>query len=121
MTTFHVNLEARASLQLLKRLSSDEDEENDDEEEDEDEAEKEQENEVEEEKEQQDKEEEEVLEETEGHNDITQIVEFNNDDANCSRTSSTISSSASCPFAVGWGRGSSSTSIVKSFVYFFLK
>ncbi|CAF4999275.1 unnamed protein product, partial [Rotaria sp. Silwood1] len=107
--TFLVNPEAHTSLQLLHRRSSDEDE--DDEEADdvveEDEI-------VEEEKDEEDEEEEldEEVEETEeenGHD--TLIAEFSNGHVKRSTPPSKFSFSSSCPFTVGWGRGSRSISI----------
>ncbi|CAF3871031.1 unnamed protein product [Rotaria sp. Silwood2] len=96
--TFLVNPEAHTSLQLLHRRSSDEDE--DDEEEDdvieEDEIVEEADHEVEE------------IEEENGHDNL--IAEFNNDRVKCLTSPQKISSS-SCPFTVGWGRGSRSISI----------
>ncbi|CAF0899767.1 unnamed protein product [Rotaria sordida] len=101
--TFLVNPEAHTSLQLLHRRSSDEDEDDEDEddlvegdeivEEEEDEA-------------------DEEVEETEDDNgDDTLNAEFNNDHIKRSISSPKISSLSSCPFTVGWGRGSQSISM----------
>ncbi|CAF3348810.1 unnamed protein product [Rotaria sp. Silwood1] len=104
--TFLVNPEAHTSLQLLHRRSSDEDE--DDEEADdvveEDEI-------VEEEKDEEEELDEEVEETEEENGHDTLIAEFSNGHVKRSTPPSKFSFSSSCPFTVGWGRGSRSISI----------
>jgi hypothetical protein len=106
--TFLFNPEAHTSLQLLNRRSSDEDDDDDEEEEEEEEV----------EGDEPEEEDDEVDEIEEDNGDNTLVSELNNDPGNHSTSPRTFSSSPSCPFPTGWGRGARSLSIVIIFYLF---
>jgi len=103
--TFLFNPEAHTSLRLLNRCSSDEDDEDEEEEE-------------EVEGDEPEEEDDEVDEIEEDNGDNTLVSELNNDPGNHSTSPRTFSSSPSCPFSTGWGRGARSLSIVIIFYLF---